>query len=57
MEEFFMFENKSRFAVALTVSGLTLPLQALATDGYFPHGFGVRSQGIAGRGFATGGIG
>ena len=47
-----MFENRPRFAIVLFATGLALPLPALATDGYFSHGFGVRSQGIAGVGIA-----
>jgi long-chain fatty acid transport protein len=37
---------------SLLLAGLVLPGSALATNGYFTHGFGVRSQAVAGVGIA-----
>lgn len=37
---------------SLLLAGLALPGSALATNGYFTHGFGVRSQAVAGVGIA-----
>jgi long-chain fatty acid transport protein len=36
----------------MAVAGLAAPGIALATDGYFSHGFGVKSQGMGGVGIA-----
>jgi long-chain fatty acid transport protein len=36
----------------LTLAALLLSTQALATDGYFSHGYGVKSQGMGGVGIA-----
>ncbi len=45
-----MITKPSTIAIALAT--LALPLPALATNGYFQHGYGVKSQGIAGIGIA-----
>lgn len=37
---------------SLLLAGLALPGSALATNGYFTHGFGVRAQAVAGVGIA-----
>lgn len=48
-----MFTKKtSTIAVATALVTLTLPFSAFATNGYFQHGYGVKSQGIAGIGIA-----
>ncbi len=36
----------------LLLTTLSLPLSAFATDGYFAHGYGVKSQGMGGVGIA-----
>jgi long-chain fatty acid transport protein len=36
----------------LPLAALLLSTQALATDGYFSHGYGVKSQGMGGVGIA-----
>ncbi len=38
--------------LSLLVATLSLPLSAYATDGYFAHGYGVKSQGMGGVGIA-----
>ncbi|WP_200833999.1 OmpP1/FadL family transporter [Nitrincola tapanii] len=42
----------SAFKNISTLAALLLPLTAQATNGYFTHGVGVRSQGMAGVGYA-----
>lgn len=47
-----MLENTPRLTLAAALAALTLPLPALATNGYFSHGYGVKAQGLAGVGIA-----
>jgi long-chain fatty acid transport protein len=47
-----MNRNTPRIAIAAALVSMTLPFPALATDGYFSHGYGIKSQGIAGVGIA-----
>lgn len=44
--------SKKLSLLAGSVATLILPVVANATDGYFSHGYGVKSQGIAGVGIA-----
>ncbi len=44
--------NNKLSLLAGAVAALFLPAVAQATDGYFSHGYGVKSQGIAGVGIA-----
>ncbi len=48
------FENNimKRIYFALPFLALTISEAAFATDGYFPHGYGVKSQGAGGVGIA-----
>lgn len=41
-----------KLAMALAVSGLVLPGIASATNGYFSHGYGMKSKGMGGVGIA-----
>ena len=43
--------NKSLFAALLVAGAAASPL-AFATNGYFAHGYGVKSLGMAGVGYA-----
>ena len=43
--------NKGLVACAVTAA-LTLPMTAMATNGYFAHGYGLKSKGLAGGGSA-----
>ncbi len=45
--------NKRLIACAVTAA-LTIPMTAMATNGYFSHGYGMKSKGMAGAGVATG---
>jgi long-chain fatty acid transport protein len=38
---------------ALAAAALTVPFAALATDGYFSHGYGIKAKGMAGVSTAT----
>ncbi|MBI2313328.1 MAG: outer membrane protein transport protein [Betaproteobacteria bacterium] len=42
-----------KLAVALAVAGLAVPGVASATNGYFAHGYGMKSKGMAGAATAT----
>ena len=44
--------RSSSLLYPLLLAGLALPGSALATNGYFTHGFGVRAQAVAGVGIA-----
>lgn len=44
--------NTKRLAAALAVMGLALPGAALATDGYFAHGYGMKALGRGGAAIA-----
>ena len=44
--------NKRLIACAVTAA-LTVPMTAMATNGYFAHGYGMKSKGMAGAGVAT----
>lgn len=50
--EIILIKKKSGIVIASALTALTLPIPALATNGYFAHGYGVKSQGIAGIGIA-----
>ncbi len=41
-----------RLIGALAIAGLSVPGVALATNGYFSHGYGIKSKGMAGVGIA-----
>lgn len=43
--------NKRLIACAVTAA-LTVPMTAMATNGYFAHGYGTKSKGLAGSGVA-----
>ena len=43
--------NKGLVACAVTAA-LTIPMTAMATNGYFAHGYGTKSKGLAGSGVA-----
>ena len=43
--------NKRLIACAVTAA-LTIPMTAMATNGYFAHGYGTKSKGLAGSGVA-----
>ena len=43
--------NKRLIASAVTAA-LTIPMTAMATNGYFSHGYGMKSKGMAGAGAA-----
>ncbi|MCW8986450.1 MAG: outer membrane protein transport protein [Gammaproteobacteria bacterium] len=43
--------NKGLVACAVTAA-LTIPMTAMATNGYFAHGYGTKSKGLAGAGVA-----
>lgn len=43
--------NKRLIACAVTVA-LTVPMTAMATNGYFSHGYGTKNKGLAGGGVA-----
>ena len=43
--------NKGLVACAVTAA-LTIPMTAMATNGYFAHGYGLKSKGLAGGGSA-----
>ena len=43
--------NKGLIACAVTAA-LTIPMTAMATNGYFAHGYGTKSKGLAGSGVA-----
>lgn len=43
--------NKRLIACAVTAA-LTVPMTAMATNGYFSHGYGMKSKGMAGAGAA-----
>lgn len=43
--------NKGLVACAVTAA-LTIPMTAMATNGYFSHGYGTKSKGLAGGGVA-----
>ena len=43
--------NKGLVACAVTAA-LTIPMTAMATNGYFAHGYGTKSKGLAGGGVA-----
>ena len=45
--------NKGLVACAVTAA-LTLPMTAMATNGYFSHGYGIKAKGMAGAGIAYG---
>jgi len=46
--------QKTKLASALALAaGLTMGGQALATDGYFSHGYGIKAQGMGGASVAT----
>ena len=42
--------KKSRLLLALLAAGCLAPQVTLATDGYFSHGYGIKSKGMAGAG-------
>ena len=44
--------NKRLIACAVTAA-LTVPMTAMATNGYFAHGYGMKSKGMAGAGVST----
>ena len=44
-------KNQLALAVALA-AGVALPTSAFATTGYFSHGYGTKSKGLAGAGVA-----
>lgn len=43
--------NKRLIACAVTAA-LTIPMTAMATNGYFSHGYGTKNKGLAGGGVA-----
>jgi len=43
-----------RLLASVVATGLAMPMTAMATNGYFSHGYGVKSQGMAGAGIAYG---
>ncbi len=45
--------NKGLVACAVTAA-LTIPMTAMATNGYFAHGYGTKTKGMAGAGIAYG---
>lgn len=45
--------NKRLIACAVTAA-LTIPMTAMATNGYFSHGYGIKSKGMGGAGIAYG---
>ena len=48
-----MMLSPQKQAVALAVAiGMALPGTAMATNGYFSHGYGLKSKGMAGTGVA-----
>lgn len=44
--------NTNILASALAVAALTIPTVATATNGYFSHGYGIKSKGMGGAGIA-----
>jgi long-chain fatty acid transport protein len=47
-----MKKFKKNLVTSVLVTGLTLPMTAMATNGYFAHGYGTKNKGLAGGGVA-----
>lgn len=45
---------KKNLVVSVVVAGLMTPLSAMATNGYFSHGYGMKAKGMGGAGIAYG---
>ncbi|VAX12628.1 putative facilitator of salicylate uptake, partial [hydrothermal vent metagenome] len=45
---------KKNLVVSAIVAGLMVPLSAMATNGYFSHGYGMKAKGMGGAGIAYG---
>jgi len=43
-----------RIIACAVVAGLTAPMSAMATNGYFSHGYGIKAKGMGGAGIAYG---
>jgi len=44
---------KKNLVVSVMVAGLLAPVSAMATNGYFAHGYGIKHKGMAGAGVAA----
>ncbi len=49
-----MFKQRKNLVVSALVAGLLAPLSAMATNGYFAHGYGMKAKGMGGAGIAYG---
>ncbi len=49
-----MQKFKKNLVVSAVVAGLMAPLSAMATNGYFSHGYGMKAKGMGGAGIAYG---
>jgi len=47
-----MKKFRKNLVTGLMVTGLTMPMAAMATNGYFAHGYGTKNKGLAGGGVA-----
>ena len=47
-----MKKFRQHLVTGLLVTGLTLPMAAMATNGYFAHGYGTKNKGLVGGGAA-----
>ncbi len=45
---------RKNLVVSAMVAGLMAPLSAMATNGYFSHGYGIKAKGMGGAGIAYG---
>ncbi len=45
---------KKNLVVSVMVAGLLAPVSAMATNGYFAHGYGMKAKGMGGAGIAYG---
>lgn len=48
-----MQKLKKNLVMSAVVAGLMVPLSAMATNGYFSHGYGIKHKGMAGAGVAA----
>ncbi len=49
-----MSKFRKNLVVSAMVAGLMAPLSAMATNGYFAHGYGMKAKGMGGAGIAYG---
>ncbi len=47
-----MVKFKKKLVAGLITAGLSMPMVAMATNGYFSNGYGIKSKGMAGTGVA-----